>query len=364
MGECPYFDRGECSSCAGLKLAQEEERRSKEKIVNSSLPLISAPTRLGRRFRAKWVASHDEFGIRLGHINHDKKFQAIEACPQHCNLIQKVTASLPELFLRHRIPNYEITSGKGELKLVLMSSNWSESELMVRFVCRSKESKERLLKLALELKEKHPEVVTASMNIQPVAMAALEGREEIILIGEGEVSEQLAGVNLYYGPKSFTQVNPWVADKLYARAREVADELGSRKILDLYCGVGGFSHAIANASRDVLGIEISSDAVLLAKKGGEGHAHFEVGDLAAAFENTGDFDLIVVNPPRRGLDAETIRFLTTKKAPALLYSSCNPETLARDIEQLKEHYALDWQQGFDMFPGTEHLEILALLKLR
>jgi 23S rRNA (uracil747-C5)-methyltransferase len=214
---------------------------------------------------------------------------------------------------------------------------------------------ESLLTKARELK-----VVTA--NIQPVHMAILEGDEEIFLTEEHRLEERFNGIPLYIRPKSFFQTNPAVAEKLYRTAAEWAGETKPARLWDLFCGVGGFALHCAAPEREITGIEIESEAILCArdsaqKSGFEG-LRFESLDAATFSATAGAApDVLIVNPPRRGLGEQLCKWIARIAPERILYSSCNAMSLAKDLEQLSG-YRVNRVQLFDMFPHTPHYEAL------
>jgi 23S rRNA (uracil747-C5)-methyltransferase len=235
---------------------------------------------------------------------------------------------------------------------------------MVRWVLRSTAAEARIRKHLPWLRSRLP-LRVATVNVQPEHRAVLEGDREIVLTDEATLPMRVNDVTLHLGPRSFFQTNTEVAATLYRQARAWIGEVAPRTVWDLYCGVGGFALHLAAPGRAVAGIEISTDAVAAAERGRDDmglsreQVRFVAGD-ATSYLLDGTADLVVVNPPRRGLGADLAGRLEDSGAPYVLYSSCNPGTLARDLAVMRS-YAPVRAQLLDMFPQTAHAETLVLL---
>ncbi len=239
---------------------------------------------------------------------------------------------------------------------------------MLRFVLRS-ETKLSQLRAALPwLQQQLPQLAVISANIQPVHQAILEGEQEIPLTQTQALEERFNQVPLYIRPQSFFQTNPQVAAALYDTARQWVSALSVRSVWDLFCGVGGFGLHCTGPDMPLTGIEISPEAIACAQRSAEqmGMKHVNFAALDSTHFAVGEAqtpDLVIVNPPRRGIGAELCDYLSRMAPPYLLYSSCNAESMARDITRLSA-YQIQQVQLFDMFPHTAHYEVLTLLQRR
>ena len=237
--------------------------------------------------------------------------------------------------------------------------------MMLRFVLRSA-SKVPQLRAALPwLQQQLPQLKVISANFQPVHMAILEGDEEIALTAQQALPERFNQVPLYIRPQSFFQTNPQVAAALYATARDWVAELNVTSMWDLFCGVGGFGLHCATPEMTLTGIEISAEAIACAQQSaqqlGLEKVHFAALDSTRFATSREDVpQLVLVNPPRRGIGSELCDYLSSMAPASILYSSCNPATLAQDIARLSD-YNIQRVQLFDMFPHTAHFEVLCLL---
>jgi 23S rRNA (uracil747-C5)-methyltransferase len=269
----------------------------------------------------------------------------------------------------HLIP-YDIATRRGELKGIIVLMNRDGSQGILRFVLRSTEAIPRIRKALPTLHERHPWLRVTSCNIQPLHAAIPEGPEELILTSEHTIEEQYAGIPLTFAPQSFMQVTPEIAEALYQRAARYVETLSIHSALDLFCGVGGFSFAIAPFVRKSAGIEISQRAIEsashTAEKLGHSHLSFIAGDVDLYLTQTLSQtpDLVIANPPRRGLSTSVKEWLLSAAPRHFLYSSCNPETFCRDAVELAGSYTLTTLAPFDMFPLTSHIEVLGFFAKR
>ncbi len=246
---------------------------------------------------------------------------------------------------------------------------------MLRFVLRSETKLPLIQREFAGLLEKLPQLEVVSVNIQPNHAAILEGEKEIFLTDQHTLSESFNGIPLFIRPQGFFQTNPLVAQGLYATAQDWVQDLPITKLWDLFCGVGGFGLHCAKALQDkhqqeveLTGIEISPSAIQAATQSaqvlGLNNVKFQSLDAAnfALTQDENKPDLVIVNPPRRGIGRELAEFLNEMQPHFILYSSCNAISMGKDLQHLT-NYKLTQIQLFDMFPHTAHYEALALLKL-
>ncbi|HAY93176.1 23S rRNA (uracil(747)-C(5))-methyltransferase RlmC, partial [Shewanella sp.] len=265
------------------------------------------------------------------------------------------------------LPPYRVDRAKGELKFILLTRSQVRGEYLLRFVLRSTNSIERIERELPALLAEYPQIKVVSVNIQPVHMAILEGDEEIFLTENTRLEERFNHVPLFIRPKSFFQTNPHVAAQLYQTAREWVAEFSPHSLWDLFCGVGGFGLHCASKDITLTGIEIEAEAIACAQMSaqmmGLENVQFmalDSTDFAKGKSAADKPDLIIVNPPRRGIGEALCQSLSEFAPKAILYSSCNPKTLAKDLEHI-QGYHLTKVQLFDLFPHTDHFEVLAML---
>lgn len=263
---------------------------------------------------------------------------------------------------------YNVERRRGELKFILLTESRHNHSMMLRFVLRSEKKLAQLRQALPWLQAQLPQLAVISVNIQPVHMAILEGEQEIVLTEKTFLDEYFNEIPLHIRPKGFFQTNPDVAASLYATAGHWVKELQINRLWDLFCGSGGFGLHCAQKNTELIGIEISPEAIecarLSANELGLEHVDFQALDstgFALARESVPE--LVLVNPPRRGIGETLCDYLNSIKPRFILYSSCNAQTMAKDIQQLS-HYRIDRVQLFDMFPHTAHYEVLTLLVLQ
>lgn len=336
----------------------------------TAVELLPAQTsaQQGFRTKAKMVVSGSAEQPVLGILNAQEPVD-LSACPLYPPAFAPAFALIKSFIQRANLTPYQLQTKQGELKLILLSQSVHSGRFMLRFVLRSKNCLASIQKHLPWLQQQWPELDVCSVNLQPVHMAVLEGPEEIVLTQRDLLREELNGIPLYLTPQSFFQTNTAVASALYATARDWAETLAVETVWDLFCGVGGFGLHLAGQGqvRALTGIEIAPKAIasatLSANELGLAHVRFQALD-AAAFAKAADAapDLLLVNPPRRGLGSALCQSVMTLKPAWLMYSSCNPDSLAADLALLSKDYQLLKVQLFDMFPHTHHAEVLTLLQ--
>lgn len=373
---CALYDADRCRSCQWLTLPYPQQLRQKQDHLQALLTDItvgewrspvSSPQQAFRN-KAKMVVSGSVERPVLGIVQRDGSPVDLTACPLYPASFAPVFEVLKPFIARAGLTPYNVTRRRGELKFLLLSESAIDGRLMLRFVLRSQAKLDQLRAALPWLQQQLPQLSVISANIQPVHMAILEGEEEIALTENQALAEQLNHVPLWIRPRSFFQTNPAVAAQLYDTARQWVSELNIHAMWDLFCGVGGFGLHCATPEMRLTGIEISAEAIACAQRSAQqlGLKKVQFAALDSTRFATGEEavpELVLVNPPRRGIGAELCDYLS-RMAPAwLLYSSCNAETMAQDIARL-ENYRVLRVQLFDMFPHTAHYEVLTLLQRR
>ena len=332
------------------------------------------------RNKAKMVVSGAVERPILGILNDtDDPQSAVDLtdCPLYPTRFGAVFSVLKDFIGRAGLVPYNIVKQKGELKYILLTESRFDHSLMLRFVLRS-ENKLALIQRELNgLLGRLPQLKVVSLNIQPQHAAILEGEKEIFLTEQQVLEERFNRIPLFIRPQGFFQTNPNVAQALYGVAQRWTQDLPVTKLWDLFCGVGGFGLHCASALKkrhperfiELTGIEISPSAIysatLSAQKLGltEGNSSVRFQSLDAAdfaLNQTDKPDLLIVNPPRRGIGKELAQFLNQIRPHFILYSSCNAQTMGKDLQILSD-YQIQKIRLFDMFPHTAHYEVLALL---
>lgn len=375
---CHYFEQKHCLSCEWIRDPYAEQLQKKERILREKLAFLpgftvlpsqpSSESSFRNRIKMSVTGTLESPVIGLlGEVNLDEGRELLDCPIQHVRL-NELLAAIPDLIRRYQLIPYRIQEKKGELKGLIAFH--SSTEMYLRFVLRSKECVARIKKLLPELQRQFPDLVCVSANIQPIPHAILEGEEEIIFTERTSIDYPIGPFTLKLAPQAFVQTNREVAAKLYQTAAEWIRTASPKKMMELYCGQGAFSFFAAKLSPEiekVLGVEINEDAVRTANETvqrlGLPRLHFICSDATQVAAEVKDFapELILVNPPRAGLKSG-VKMLVHQGAPYVVYSSCSLDSLSKDLEELSTAYSLKKVQIFDLFPHTEHFEVLAFLE--
>lgn len=395
--QCSYFDAGLCRSCTLMGVPYAEQLAVKEATARTLLaahpgavwlPAV-ASAESGFRAKAKMVVGGSVGAPTLGILDRSGRGVDLRSCGIIAPGIRAAFDALAGAITAAGLEPYDVPGRRGELKNLIVTES-ADGELMVRFVVRSRASVAAVRGIVPSLMDALPQVAVVTANLLPEHKAVVEGDEEIVLTSRSTLPMRVGDVTLHVRPQSFVQTNTAIAGALYRQGREWIDRVGPSVVWDLYCGVGGFAlHAAlpgagtgssGSPSRSVLGIEVSADAVSSARlaaaalpAGADGRmpdVHFEVGDatravgpaLASASTSTLTApELVVVNPPRRGLGAELAGELERSGVPTIIYSSCNAASLATDLALMPSYRAVE-ARLFDMFPQSTHSEVMVLLE--
>jgi 23S rRNA (uracil747-C5)-methyltransferase len=374
--KCDYFQRGDCLSCRNISLPMAEQIDTKQKqlvelfseltVTKWLPPVLSAES--GFRNKAKMVALGAAHQPILGLVNPQGEAVSLCDCSLYPHDMQILLHRLQRFVQQAGLPPYRVDKAKGELKYILLTRSQKLGQFMLRFVLRSEQAIARIERELGQLLHEFPAIALVSVNIQPVHMAILEGEQEIFLTKATRLEEQFNHVPLFIRPKSFFQTNPAVAEQLYQTAREWVAEFNPSYIWDLFCGVGGFGLHCADKHIRLTGIEIEAEAIECAKMSAEqlGLTNVDFSALDSTQFAQGQAvqdkpDLIIVNPPRRGLGEALCCSLSLFAPKAIVYSSCNPNSLVTDLANI-EGYRITKVQLFDMFPHTDHFEVLVMLE--
>ena len=370
---CALYDAGRCRSCQWLELPVSQQLA--DKMADLRALLADAPVaewcapvcgpESGFRNKAKMVVSGSVERPLLGMLHRDGAPEDLTDCPLYPPGFAPVFAALKPFIARAGLTPYNVARRRGELKYILLTESRLDGGMMLRFVLRS-ETKLAQLRAALPaLQAQLPQLKVITANIQPVHMAIMEGEREIFLTDQQALAENFNGVPLWIRPQSFFQTNPAVASRLYATARDWVRQLPVNHMWDLFCGVGGFGLHSATPEMRLTGIEIAAEAIACARQSaaqlGLQNLHFQALDSTQFATGEGEIpDLVLVNPPRRGIGDGLCDYLNRMAPDFIIYSSCNARTMAKDIARLNG-YRIARVQLFDMFPHTAHYEVLTLL---
>lgn len=383
--ECLAFDSGRCRSCTLIETPYARQVASKQdtlqRLLSESLgdrsaaiawmaPLVGSES--GFRTKAKMVVAGTADAPTVGILDADGHGVDLRDCPLYDPALTAAFPSLATFVTVAGLQPYSVPERRGELKNIIVTVSPS-GELMARFVLRSTEALARIRKHLAWLQGQLPALVVVTANVLPEHSAVMEGEREIVLTERGELHMNLGAVDLRLRPQSFFQTNTEVARALYAQVAAWVGETQPDSVWDLYCGVGGFAlHCLAEG-RVVTGVESSEQAVLSARAAAEEMAARGVAGASEARFVSADAthwarqgtapDVVIVNPPRRGIGAALAGWLESSGVRRVVYSSCNAVTLARDLESMPSLMPVRGRL-LDMFPQTEHFEAVVLLERR
>lgn len=374
--QCALYDAGRCRSCQWIeqpvsqqltaKMADLQQLLAEHPVAEWCAP-VSGPEQ-GFRNKAKMVVSGSVERPLLGMLHRGGTPEDLTECPLYPASFEPVFAALKPFIARAGLTPYNVARQRGELKYLLLTESQLDGGMMLRFVLRSETKLEQLRAALPWLQQQLPQLKLITANIQPVHMAIMEGEKEIFFTEQQALAENFNGVPLWIRPHSFFQTNPVVASRLYATASDWVQALNIGHMWDLFCGVGGFGLHCATPNMKLTGIEISAEAIACAKQSaaelGLTDLHFQALDSTQFATGQGSVpDLVLVNPPRRGIGKALCEYLSQMAPKTLIYSSCNAQTMAKDIAMLSG-YRVERVQLFDMFPHTAHYEVLTLLTRR
>ena len=384
---CTRCNERACKSCAYKNLSYEYEASLKEEGVRrlfstsalegiATAPVTVSPRETRYRNKAQYPIALVDGKHRVGFFApKSHRVTPIADCPLTPKIFSDISDELLTFFDEKGITVYDEESGKGLLRHIYLRRGEVSKEVLVTVVINGREIPDER-EMAKRISEKFPSVVGVLVNINREKTNVVLGDEYRTLAGRDYIYDTLSGVRLKITAPSFYQVNHGSAELLYAKAKELARPEKTDTLLDLFCGAGSIGLSMADSVGELVGIEIVDSAVECARENarasGIGNAHFFTGDateterlLANAECELGrkiSPDVIILDPPRAGCDERLIRFVSTLDAKRIVYISCNPKTLARDVVIFRDcGYDTDVVYPFDLFPCTGHVESLVCL---
>ena len=370
-----------CGGCAFHHMDYEEESRMKAERVRTCLnriggenleavPIMAAPTCEGYRNKAQYPVSVKK-GKAIAGFYRAGSHDVVEN--QRCLILPPESDAVKDIVIdyvnQYRVMPYNEKTHKGLLRHIYVRRGAVSGQILVCLVLNGR----RLPKpeVLIQRLKKVPGYTTLVVSVNTKVGNSVLGDEFITLYGPGYIEDTLCGLNFRLSPRSFYQVNHHQAQRLYEAAIARAEITKNDTVLDLYCGVGTITLAMAKAAGKVIGVEVIPQAVEDAKdnaaRNGIENAEFFCGDAGQAaleLERQGiRADVVVVDPPRKGLNADTIEALSRFAPRRIVYVSCAPATLARDVALLKERgYQLKDAIAADLFPRCAHVESVVCLK--
>ena len=376
--ECPVAKL--CGGCDFWHMDYDEETRLKADRVRQALnriggenldelPILSAPTCYGYRNKAQYPVSSQKNRVFAGFFRAGTH-QVVEndrclILPEETDRVKKIVTD----YVNHyRITAYDELTQKGLLRHIYVRRGAVSGQVLVCLVVNGRKLPH--IEDLIDRLKAVPGFATLVLSVNTKQGNAILGDEFITLYGPGYIEDTLCGLTFRLSPRSFYQVNHHQAQRLYEAAISQAEITKNDTVLDLYCGVGTITLAMAKAAGKVIGVEVIEQAVQDAKENAVRNnienAEFFCGDAGKAaleLEAKGiRADVAVVDPPRKGLNADTIEALARMSPRRIVYVSCDPATLARDVALLKERgYAVKNAMAADLFPRCAHVESIVCL---
>jgi 23S rRNA (uracil1939-C5)-methyltransferase len=382
--EAPCRHFGVCGGCRFQDLAYEVQLDEKERQVRDALvrigrfaepplePIVPAEAQYGYRNKLEYSFTAGDDGIELGFHRAGRWDEVIdiEECLLTTDLGNAVRLAVREWAREERLQPYDQKTGIGYLRHLVVREGRNTGQVLVVLVTAPGEHFEA--GYLVDVLRRFPEVrsIHWAINDTPAEQTNLPTR---LLWGDDAIEEEILGLRYRVRPSAFLQTNTGMAARLYELARECAALTGDENVYDLYCGTGTIGLALSANARSVWGLEISEEAVACAIENAElngiENAHFFAGNVGQTIEElreeAGSPDVVVVDPPRAGLAGKALRRTGELGAPRLVYVSCNPTTLASDLQVLRDEYGyvLERCRPVDMFPHTPHVESVSALSL-
>ncbi len=365
---CPVF--GRCGGCQLMHLDYPQQLETKRQRVVDTLERIGkifnvpvsacvpSPNPLAYRNKIQLPVMMDPMRMGLYAFNsHD--IVEIEKCYIHCSLGEQVFAKVKQILKNDPHPS---------LRFVVIKTGVNTNQVLVILVTEG-EGSLTLPSMAEKIMESAPEIKGVVQNIHTASGNVVLSKTFRTLAGHSSIVDKICGLHFKVSPASFFQVNPAQAENLYQKALEFCELKGDETVLDAYCGVGTLSLILASHAKQVIGVECVSDAILdaqdNAKRNQIKNTVFHAAKVEDFIGTLSAIDVAVLNPPRKGCEPLFLEKLVLLKPRCIVYISCDPATLARDLAILQEKgYSVNTVQPFDMFPQTVHVESIAQLTRR
>jgi len=375
---------GVCTACGGCQLQQlsyEAQLAYKQHKVEDAfrrndlkdvkvLPVIGMDNPYEYRNKIQVPIGRDPHGHIVSgfYRSGTHKIIPIDKCHIECAKAGPIILELKKLMKDFHYAPYDEDTGLGLVRHILIRTSYHYDEIMVTLVTTVDEFKGKR-NFINEWVKRCPQITTIVQNINPRDTNVILGQKERTLYGPGLIRDSILGVNFLISSKSFFQVNPIQVEKLYQKAIDFMKITENSRLFDAYCGIGTIGLIAAKSAQEVTGVEIIKEAIIDAKKNAKmnqlNNTSFYVGDAGEIYEkllsDRKQFDGVFVDPPRKGLTLEFIDTLLRVEPKKIVYVSCDPETLARDVKMLSQKYQFNEVQPVDMFPMTFHVETVVSL---
>jgi 23S rRNA (uracil1939-C5)-methyltransferase len=379
---CPYF--GRCGGCRLQHLSYSAQLAFKAKQVRDCLerlgdvagfelrPILPAPDPYGYRNKMEFTVAGSAGSAIVG-LHEADRYDAvidIDRCLLQSETMNTLLDETRRQVSARKLPVWDGATEQGLLRFVSLREGRHTGEAMVNIVAASPDV-ERLGPVADALRARTPATASVVLNVNAKKASVAVGSEEHVLLGREVITESLGGLAFQVSANSFFQTNTAQAERLFALVVQACACEGHETIIDLYSGTGAISLLVARSCRRVYGIEVApaavADAVRNARANGIDNCTFLTGEvrhvLPALIADGVRAETVIADPPRAGFHPKALATLASLAPARIVYVSCNPSTLARDVGDLvRRGYRLEWVQPVDMFPQTPHIEAIARLR--
>ncbi len=378
---CPVFSK--CGGCQLMHIDYKKQLEIKKDIIENALKRIGkidvgVSEMIGAdkpyRYRNKMIfpIGIDKNGKKICGFYRERSHDIIplDDCLLGDEIISKIIKAVMSFIEKYKITVYNEEQHKGIVRRLFIRYGFNTDEMMVVLSINAKTlpNYHEFAKIISSISSKIKSVI---LNFNTKKTNAVLGDTNAVIFGNKTISDTLCGMKYEISPHSFFQINPYQTEKLYNKALELAEISENDKVMDLYCGIGTISLCAAKKAKSVIGVEIVEQAILDARKNAEQNgiknALFYAEDASVLvpklIENGENPDIVILDPPRKGSDEKTLSAVVKAKPRKIVYISCNPATLARDLRFLEDNgYVTKSVCGVDMFSQTTHIESIALLQ--
>lgn len=375
---CPVYKK--CGGCQLQNLSYPEQLEFKQRKVEKLLKRfctvekiigMKAPYHYRNKVQAAFYTDKKGKIISGVYQSGSHHVVGIDSCQTEDVIADKIIVAVRKLLPSFKMTTYNEDTGKGFLRHILVKRGFATNQIMLVLVTGTPvfPSKNNFVKAILK---QFPEITTIVQNINPYRTNLVLGDNQKVLYGKGYIEDILCGCRFRISPKSFYQINPVQTEVLYGKAIEFANLKGNETVLDTYCGIGTIGIIAAkNGAGNVIGAELNGDAVrdaiVNARANNLKNIRFYKADAGEFMREAADEDekpdVVFMDPPRAGSDRKFLDSLIKMSPKKVVYVSCNPETLARDLAYLTQNspYKTKKIQPVDMFPHTAHIETVVLM---
>lgn len=374
---------GQCGGCQLQHMTYPEQLRIKRDAIWQAVerytnldpeeldirPTMGMDNPYNYRNRAQMPVGYDEDGVMVGFYSmNSRELVNVTDCDVQYEEINKVVNHAVDLLDDYKVFAYAPKTKKGTARHIVVRRGYRTGEIQVTFVLANKDFK-KMYSLALDLMKYCPEVKSVYVNYNSDDTHEIFGPDMIKVAGEDFITDRLGKFKFNLSPRAFYQLNPEQTVKLYNQVKYAASLTGTEKVVDAYCGVGTIGQWVADQASEVRGVDITRAAIIDAKANAKlnniDNTYYAVGkaeSIVPKWANEGfKPDVVIVDPPRTGMGPELIEMLKRVQPKRIVYVSCNPSTLAKNLKELTKKYRVDYIQPIDMFPQTSHVEAVVRL---